>query len=530
MPMRSGARLTLDARLRAVAVLTLLGLTALVLGLVVGCGKEAAPSQSDTSAVTRGGVLRYASQETTNIDPAVASTGPDYQVVRQIYDYLVELDADFKLQPALAESWETTDAKTWTLKLRQGVVFHDGTPFTSADAIYTFDRLKDPNTGSPLVDVFANIDSMEAVDDYTLVINLKKVNAEFALGLTQFQAAMVPEGFNSKSKPCGTGPFMLDSLEPQIRTVFKANPNYWRKDDNGQKLPYLDGVEIIYIPELVGQVEALRGGEVDFVGGLSYEQVESVKNDPGVKLLTVQTNTHFVIHMRCDRGPSKDPRVRLALRLGTDTVSLAEVLRPGLATAGNGTLVGPTFTNLYLDQPPPYDQQKAKELLSEAGYADGLDITLQAQNAMAVPGMATVWKEQMQKIGVNVNIQVVPQDVYYGDGKNSWLDCDFGITDWGQRASPLMYYQLEYVTGAPWSGTKWSDAEFDAVCEQIQTEVDDLKRADLYRQTQQILIERQPVIILYFEKVACATSASLKDVTLDREWDMTSFDDAWIAQ
>jgi peptide/nickel transport system substrate-binding protein len=503
----------------------------LVLGLAVGCGEEPAPSQSDTSAVTRGGVLRYASLETTNIDPAVASTGPDYQVVRQIYDYLVELDENFNLQPALAESWETPDAKSWTLKLRPGVVFHDGSSFDAADVIYTFERLADPATGSPLVDVFANIDSMEAVDAQTVVVNLKKVDAEFALGLTQFQAAILPEGLTDPAdNPVGTGAFMLDSLEPQIRAVFKANPDYWRKDASGEKLPYLDGMEMVYIPELAGQVEALRGGEVDFVGGLSYEQAEGVKGDPSVKLLTVQTNQHYSVHMRCDQGSAKDPNVRLALRLGTDTTSMAEVLRPGLATAGNGTLVGPTFTSLYVDQAPPYDPEKAKQLLADAGYADGLDITIQAQNAWGVPGMATVWQEQMKKIGVNVDIQVVPADVYYGEGKNNWLDCDFGITDWGQRASPLMYFQLEYITGAPWSGSKWSDAEFDAVCKQIQSEVDDAKRAELYRTAQQILIERQPVIILYFEKVACATAASVQDVTLDREWDMTSFDDVWMTQ
>ena len=461
----------------------------------------------------------------------MASTGPDYQVVRQIYDYLVELDADFNLQPALAESWETSDAKSWTFKLRPGVVFHDGSSFDAADVIYTFERLADPATGSPLVDVFANVDSMEAVDDLTVVVNLKKVDAEFALGMTQFQAAILPEGLKDPAdNPVGTGAFMLDSLEPQIRAVFKASPDYWRKDANGEKLPYLDGMEMIYIPELAGQVEALRGGEVDFVGGLSYEQAEGVKGDASVKLLTVQTNQHYSIHMRCDQGPAKDPNVRLALRLGTDTPSMAEVLRPGLATAGNGTLVGPTFTSLYVDQAPPYDPEKAKQLLADAGYADGLDITIQAQNAWGVPGMATVWQEQMKKIGVNVDIQVVPADVYYGEGENNWLDCDFGITDWGQRASPLMYFQLEYITGAPWSGSKWSDAEFDAVCKQIQAEVDDAKRAELYRTAQQILIERQPVIILYFEKVACATAASVQNVTLDREWDMTSFDDVWMTQ
>jgi peptide/nickel transport system substrate-binding protein len=529
--MRSGAKLTLAARWRSVAVLTLLGLTALVLGLAVGCGKESAPSQTGTSAVTRGGVLRYASSPSVNIDPAVASTGPDYQVVGLVYNYLVRLGPDFKLQPELATSWKTPDGKTWTFELRKGVVFHDGHDFTSADVIYTFNRLKNPKTGSPVQSAFTNIASMKAVDDYTVVINLKKVNGEFGLNLTQFQAAMEPVGFNSKSKPDGTGPFEYVSLVPDTRMVLEANPHYWRKGPNGEKLPYLAGVEIDYIPQIVGQVEAARGGEVDFVGGISYEEVQACKNDPAVKILTVVTNQHYSIHMRCDRGPSKDPRVRLALRLGTDTVTLAKVCRPGgLATAGNGTLVGPMYTAFYLNQPPPYDPKKAKELLAEAGYAHGLSITVQVQDAWGCPEMATVWKAMMKKIGVNVSINVVPTDVYYGTGPNNWLDCDYGITDWGSRASPLMYFSIEYVTGAPWSGSKWSDPAFDALCAKVEATVDDQERANLYRQAQRMLLASQPVIILYFEKVACITSAKLHNVTLNPEWDMTPFDEVWMSR
>lgn len=475
--------------------------------------------------------MKYASQEVTNIDPAVMVSGPDYQFVAQVYDKLIDVDSKMQLQPRLATSWETTDGKTWTFKLREGVVFHDGSSFTADDVIYTFNRLKDPKVGSNQVDVFGNIDTMKAVDDLTLAITLKKVNPEFPYNLTAPQTPIIPEELkNPSDKSIGTGPFMVESWDPQVQAVMKANPDYWEIGADGKKLPYLDEVDIIYSPELAGQVEACRSGELDFVGGLSYELGEGVKNAPGTKILTVPSNLHYSIDMNCERGPAKDPKVRLALRLGTDTVTMAKVLRPGgLAEAGNGTLVGPTYT-YYLDQKPPYDPEKAKQLLAEAGYADGLDITIQVQNAYGVPGIATMWKEQMQKIGVNVNLNVVPQDVFYGDGPNNWLDCDFGITDWGPRPAALMYFQLAYMTGAPWSGSHWSDAEFDSVCQQIETEVDDAKRADLYRKAQEIMIDRQPVIIAYFETSVCVANEMLNGVILAPDWSQTQFATAWMAQ
>jgi len=525
-----GARL----RTRRYAFLAaLLGLAVLALGLASGCGKQQQPasSQSAAAAITRGGVMKYASQETVNIDPAVAATGPDYQFIALVYDKLIDVDQKMKMHPRLAVSWTTTDGKTWTFKLREGVVFHDGKPFTADDVIYTYNRLKDPDVGSNQVDVFANIDSMQAVDDHTLVIKLKKVTPEFPLNLTAPQTQILEKGVkNPSDKAIGTGPFMVDSWDPQVQAVMKANPNYWEKGADGKPLPYLGEIDVIYSPELAGQVEACRSGQLDFVGGLSYELGATVTGAAGTKILTVPSNLHYDIHMNCKQGASKDPRVRLALRLGTDTVTMAKVLRPGgLAEAGNGTLVGPTYP-YYLNQKPPYDPVKAKQLLAEAGYANGVDVTLQVQNAYGVPAIGTMWQEQMKKIGVNVHLQVVPQDVYYGDGPNNWLDCEYGITDWGPRPSALMYWQLSYMTNAPWSGSKWSDAEFDSVCNQIATTVDEAKRNDLYRKAQEILIDRQPDIIPYFETSVCVVNENLNGVYLAPDWSQTTFTTAWMAQ
>ncbi|MGD9018105.1 MAG: ABC transporter substrate-binding protein, partial [Desulfobacterales bacterium] len=278
-------------------------------------------------------------------------------------------------------------------------------------------------------------------------------------------------------------------------------------------------------PDMGGQVEALRGGELDFVGGLTTEFAEVVEADPATKLLTYNSNMHWVIHMRSDEGhATADNRVRQALKLATDHQAILDAVRPGLGSVGNGfSPVGPAYGAYHLARPPVPDIAKAKALLAEAGHGDGLSIDLTAQNQLDVIPIATVWKEQMAQIGVTVNIQVIPTDVYYGDGENSWLKCAFGVTDWGSRATPVTYFKLAYMGEGPWNGAHWADADFDELSRQVDQEMDEAKRADLYHKLQEILIDRGPVIVPYFERVVLGVSQKLDGVQLASDWARSRF-------
>ncbi len=325
----------------------------------------------------------------------------------------------------------------------------------------------------------------------------------------------------------GSGPFTLQSYQVEDRAILVKNPNYWMKDKDGNQLPYLDKVEFTFGSDQGSQVQSLRSGELDFVPGLSAELADQVRSDSSVRLIENISNMHWVIHMRSDAGHlASDVRIRQAFKLATDHQAIIDAVRPGLAEVGNDTPVGPLFKDLYLDKPPVADVAKAKQLLSQAGKATGLSITLIAQQSGDVPAIATVWKEQMAQIGVTVNIQTVPTDVYYGGGDQSWLKADFAITDWGTRATPVQYFQVAYVTGASFNESHWSDAEFDRVVGQIATEMDPAKRADLYKQAQQILIDRGPVIVPYMVKPVAGESAKLNGVTLAADWPRTLFREA----
>jgi hypothetical protein len=159
----------------------------------------------------------------------------------------------------------------------------------------------------------------------------------------------------------------------------------------------------------------------------------------------------------CPTARGRQPG-RQALKLATSHQALVDDIRPGLASVGNGfTPVGPAFGRYYLVRPPFANLARARALLAEAGYPGGLEITLHVQNQAEALSIAAVWMEQLARIGVEVHPRVIASEQYYGGGSEDWLKVDFGITDWGARATPVSYFKLAYATGAPWNETHWSD-------------------------------------------------------------------------
>lgn len=473
-----------------------------------------------------GGTLKVGSQPSNTRDPHFAASISDIMVNEQLYHHLSFISPENRPVPDLATRWETPDGKVWTFFLQSGVKFSNGQTVTAKDVVFSFDRLRDPKVGSPTVKLYENIEKVEAVNDSTVRFTLRNANPEFPSDAGDYHSCIIPAGTAEPGKAqIGSGPFVVASFLPEDRIVLKRNPQFAGKNDKGDALPILDEVQFIFSPDIGGQMEALRGGELHFVGGLTTEFAETIKKNPNTKLLTNDSNMHWALHMRSDEGRlTADPRIRKALQLGTDHQAIINAVRPGLAAVGNGfTPVGPAYGSYHLPVKPAADIEKAKKLLAEAGHPNGLAITLVAQNQLDVIPIATVWKEQMAKIGVKVDIQVVPSDVYYGEGPNSWLKCDFGITDWGSRATPVTYFKLAYMSDGPWNGSHWKDAEFDKLAQAVDKEMDAGKRAELYHRLQTILIERGPVIVTYFEKAVVGVTAKLQGIEIPSDWARTRF-------
>lgn len=474
----------------------------------------AEPTQAPAASAKYGGVLKHAYFAPTNLDPAFFSSVADDEIGRQWADFLVYTGEENAPDPnrSLAEKWTTSsDGLTWTFTLRQGIKFSNGEALTSKDVKAVFDRLRDEKVGAATVPLYANVAEITAPDAATVAFTLKKSNPDFLLDLGDYHALITWSGIKDpKTELIGTGPFIVDKYLPEDRLTFKRNPNYWMKDAEGNQLPYLDGMEFIFMAEASAQVEALRGGQVDFLIYLPTEFVKTLRADQNIQVLAKPSNTAFILRMRSDKKPFDDVKVRQAFKAATDNAAILAGAFEGLGAIGHNTPFGPGYGDFYLQATDPArDVAKAKQLLTDAGYKDGLKITLTAQQISPVPAMATILKEQWAEAGIDAEIQLVPSDVYYG-ADNMWLEADLAITDWGSRSYPQPYLDLAYVCGAKWNESHWCDKELDDLSKQAAVELDRAKRADLYKQIQQIFIDRGSIIVPFFANNLWGASAKLK--------------------
>ena len=212
------------------------------------------------------------------------------------------------------------------------------------------------------------------------------------------------------------------------------------------------------------------------------------------------TNGFDLVRLRSDREPGSDPNVMQALKLATDREAILNVVQQGFGTLGNDTPIGPLYEAYYDPSitPPTRDVEAAKALLAEAGYdeANPLSMVLHTPDTGGRPDLAAVLKEQWSEAGVEIEISVEPESVYYGD--DGWLEVDLGITGWGSRPYPQFYLDTMLISDAKWNESHFSDAEFDDLALTAATTVDDGQRVAAYRQMQRILSERGPLLIPYF--------------------------------
>ena len=275
--------------------------------------------------------------------------------------------------PNLATDWTISDdGLTYTFNLAKGVTFQDGTPFSSADVVWTFNRLKD--VGSPALNLLGDFE-VSAPDANTVVFKLKAVNADFLYGVgarqaliianNQNQPNVIVNGDNPYVNFNGTGPFKVQSLDTQARAVLVRNDHYWKKDE-----PKLAELDFIYMTDAVAQVDALLSGQLDFIFKVPIQQVDRLSGNDAVKVIQESTSQHAVIWLRTDAGSlGEDVRVRQALKYATDRNALNQTLLQGRGVVANNDPIAPVFSQYYDSsiQNQEYNPKKACDLLTAAG-------------------------------------------------------------------------------------------------------------------------------------------------------------------
>ena len=413
--------------------------------------------------------------------------------------------------PSLATSWETNeDATQWTFDIRQGVTFSDGAPLTAADILYTIERHIDPNLGSRMkaqMEEAFGPDGVEASDDYTVVFNLNSGNVDFPSFLTDAVFRIVPDGSGDSihESGVGTGPFTLGSAVPDGISVFNARDGYWAGS------PLLGKVTVVGITDSDARISATLAGQVDIAGqrtSITPAQASLFEGDPEFYVQESPKGQIQVIAMITTEPPFDDPLVRQALKLVVDPFEMIEIVAQG---HGAPTCNNPAWPDdpYYLAQECPQDIERARELLAEAGYPDGLTIEFETANVNPVwIPIATVYKEQAALAGITVEINQVPSDGYW---TNTWMVHPFGHSYWAYK--PIdQFMSLAFRCGASYNETFWCNEEHDALQDQAAAELDFDARKVLYQQAQQLIADDGGMIAPFFMNFIRAINVRLQGI------------------
>ncbi len=462
-------------------------LFALILPILLGsCGTVSSSGE---------GVLRVAAEPIVQTDPAFISSDSEVMVANAVYDYLVDVDENNTITPRLAAEWEIRDeGLTYVFTLEEDVLFHDGSPLTAEDVVWTFNRLREPDSGLPTTDLYSNIQSLEATGPLEVTFKLKQTNPFFLFDLSDNHALILKKGTNdAASNFNGTGPFKVTQYTPEDRIELTANEDYFLE---GQ--PRLSALEILFFSDEAAEVDALRSGQVDLITQISTPRFLSLQEEADIHTFSVPTNAFPIVRLRTDQTPGDDPHVIQAIKRAIDREAIFELVQQGYGAIGRDTPVGPLYSDLYTEDIPipERDLDAARQLLLQAGYAEGLRLELYLPEAQNFPDLAVVLKEQLKEAGIEVDVLVQPESVYYGG--DDWMEAGFGITGWGSRPYPQFYLEVMLTCDAIWNESRFCDEEFDRWVEVAGTTLDDGERVDAYYEIQRILIERGSIIIPFF--------------------------------
>ena len=466
--------------------------------------------------------------EPTSIDPHFHNLTPNNSLAMHFFDALVIFDEKQNVKPGLAASWKPIDDLTWEFKLRKGVKWHDGSPFTADDVVFTMSRAGNvPNSPSSF-GTYTKGKTAVKIDDHTVHIKTPQPYPLMVTDMTTIpmiskkngEGATTPD-YNSGKAAIGTGPFKFVEYVPGDRIVMTANPDYW-----GGK-PKWDKVTMKPIKSGPSRVAALLAGDVDVIEGVPTADISRLKKDPKLQLSSGISNRVIYLHIDHDRddspyvkaadggkikNPLKDVRVRKAISMAINRKAIVDRVMEGVAIPA-GQLLPEGFFGVSPNlKPVPYDLAGAKKLLAEAGHAKGFQLTLHGPNDRYINDakIAEAIGQMLTRLGLKMKVETMTRSVYFKQasrgGPNKTPKFSFILVGWGagtgEPSSPLKSllhtYDKSRGFGASNRG-RYSNPKVDKLIEDALATVDDKKRASMLAEATEIAINDGGIIPLHYQ-------------------------------
>lgn len=478
-----------------------------------------AVSARASGATIRAGIIVPAGA----ISPLTTADQGGLELLGNVGEFLVLADQQLGYKPWLATSWKPNKTATvWTVNIRQGVKFNDGTPMTVDDVVYSFKSQCNPKTGGTALTNFSGLlvpDGVVKVDDQTIAFHLEAPDAAFmdTLSCDNYTMIIVPNNYdyaNYQKDWVGTGHFIMKSYTPNVGATFVRNPYYY----GTPAIPA--AIDWTFYPGETEMTSAMEAKQIDcqdqFFVSTSPELLNGHYN-----ITRLRASGHRELSMRTDLAPFNNKYVRQAIAYLLDRPAIVSELFHGYADIGNDSPFAPVFPSSVL--PPAVPQRArnvktAKELLAKGGVPNGFKATFYTEQRQEMPELAQFIKAWAQEIGVDITLVVESPDKYYGNtfGSSDWLDGEMSMVDYGARSTPNLFLEaplLTYnkATGAgEWNAARFNNSGYDKLVKQYVAATDLSSQRSIARQIETLLLDETPIIFPYFYNYL---SAAQKNVT-----------------
>ena len=429
---------------------------------------------------------------------------------------LTQVDGNGEIVLDLVEAIDTSDNKTWSMTLRNGVTFHNGKSLTPADVIASFDYYMREDSESPMKAIFADIGEIKADGPNKVTFALTSANADFPYLVSDYKAPILPSNNGEVDWESGnrTGAFKFESFEPGIVARFVRNDNY-----HFEGKPYVDSVEVRALPDVTSRTNALTTGEIDWMAAPDLKTLDLLARDPKIEITEVAGYAHYTLPMLLDVEPFDDPNVRLAIKHCIDREEIVEKIFLGHALPGNDNPI-PTSVKYGIDPQPvhSYNPDKARKYLAAAGL-DSLSVEINVSEAAFAGAVdaALLIRESAAKCGIDVNVVREPEDGYWD---NVWGTKGWSASYWSGRPTVDWMFSTAYYSESSWNENHQRWPKFDELMFEGRAESDPAKRAKIYAEMQQMVHDDGGQIVLVWNTILAANSKNLSHGDIAGNWEV----------
>ena len=463
-----------------------------------------------------------------NLDPRYATDANAVRIGNLIYNSLLRADSHSRLEPELAERWRIVDPVTYDFELRRGVKFSDGRPLTAADVKFTYESMLEPKKRSPHRAQLKPLQEIEVLDDYRLRFHLAAPHAPF---VEQFTQGIVPAGSNAETdsvqrSPLGSGPFMLQAAESGEKVTLRRNPLYWDSP------PPLPGVVFKSVPDALVRVLEFKKGDIDFMqNDIEPDVIPWLETHSAADVGAYEGTTFQYVGINLTHPILRNLKVRQALACAIDRESLVRHLLKDLGTVAGGVISPLNWAYDPSVRQWPYDPERAKRLLDEAGFPDPdgdgplprFKLSFKTTNVDLRRRIAEAIKEQLQQVGIEVEIRSYEWGTFFSDIKKG----NFHLYSlaWVGVLDPDILFQIFHSSSAPPDGDnrgRYSNPRVDRLLERGRAIVDPAERKRIYGEAQRLLADDLPYVPLWWWKNVIVKKPSIRNFVPYPDGDLIS--------